>query len=441
MKKLLLTLVAACTCVIANAAYDKTGTSLGSSAIYPGTTHSYVVAVPDGITEGDTCALYVGLDGELCNASSVIDSLTKAGVMPPTVCVFLRPGVVCDADGNVVRYNRSNEFDAIDGRFASFLETELLPAVKTVVGNRATITDDPQRRMIMGLSSSGIAAFAAAWNRPDLFGKVYSGCGTFVPMRGGNELQALVRKSEPRDIKLFIQDGYDDCWNPIFGSWYEANAMLGTALDFAGYDSTFDWGEGVHSVRRSNEIFADMMTTLWSKPLASKPSGNCMLKDILTDDRIWKSEQSEKYKTPFETGQTVEAVYPDSSLVAVADAGGNWLNQYIIDKATGRRRYGQRFYYLHSYTPTRLIVSGMAFDSNGNLWAVTDAGLQICDQNGRVRAIIMIPPEVAELEHTSINIGDGVVCITDSASGRRYTRRFNVTTPKAGVRPASQGEA
>ena len=140
MKKLLLTLVAASSAIIAHAAYDKTEATLDGSAIYPGTTHSYVVAVPDGIAPGDTCALYIGLDGELCNASAHIDSLTRAGVMPPTVCVFLQPGVVRDADGEVVRYNRSNEFDAIDGRFASFLETELLPAVRTIVGKRATIT-------------------------------------------------------------------------------------------------------------------------------------------------------------------------------------------------------------------------------------------------------------------------------------------------------------
>ncbi len=438
MKKLLLTLVAASSAIIADAAYDKTEASLDNSAIYPGTTHSYVVAVPADIAAGDTCALYIGLDGELCNASAHIDSLTRSGVMPPTVCVFLQPGVVRDAGGEVVRYNRSNEFDAIDGRFASFLETELLPAVRTIVGKRATITDDPQQRMIMGLSSSGIAAFVAAWNRPDLFGKVYSGCGTFVPMRGGNELQALVRKSEPRDIRLFIQDGYDDCWNPIFGSWYEANAMLGTALDFAGYDCAFDWGEGVHSVRRSNEIFTDMMTTLWSRPLAAKPSGNGLLKEILTDDRVWKTEQSAPLAV---TDAVVEAVYPDGSLVAVADAGGNWLNQYIIDRTTGERRYGQRFYYLHSYTPTQLTVSGMAFDSKGNLWTVTDAGLQICDQNGRVRAILMLPPEVTSLQRSVIEIGDGVVSITDPATGRRFTRRFNVSAPRAGVRPPSQGAA
>lgn len=438
MKKLLLTLVAASSAIIADAAYDKTEASLDNSAIYPGTTHSYVVAVPANIAAGDTCALYIGLDGELCNASAHIDSLTRSGVMPPTVCVFLQPGVVRDADGEVVRYNRSNEFDAIDGRFASFLETELLPAVRTIVGKRATITDDPQQRMIMGLSSSGIAAFVAAWNRPDLFGKVYSGCGTFVPMRGGNELQALVRKSEPRDIRLFIQDGYDDCWNPIFGSWYEANAMLGTALDFAGYDCAFDWGEGVHSVRRSNEIFPDMMTTLWSRPLAAKPSSNGLLKEILTDDRVWKTEQSAPVAV---TDAVVEAVYPDGSLVAVANAGGNWLNQYIIDRTTGERRYGQRFYYLHSYTPTQLTVSGMAFDSKGNLWAVTDAGLQICDQNGRVRAILMLPPEVTALQRAVIAIGDGIVSITDPATGRRFTRRFNVSAPRAGVRPPSQGAA
>ena len=439
MKKLLnLLLACAVSTGTISAAYTKTEATLDDSSIYPGTVHSYVVAVPEGISEGDTCALYLGLDGELCNASAIIDSLTLAGVMPKTVCVFLQPGVVRNAAGETVRYNRSNEFDAIDDRFATFLETELMPAVAETAGNRAIITDNPHHRMIMGLSSSGIAAFVAAWHRPDLFGKVYSGCGTFVPMRGGNELQALVRKSEPRPIKLFIQDGYDDCWNPIFGSWYEANAMLGTALDFAGYDSSYDWGEGVHSIRRSNEIFADMMTAMWSTPVSPRPTGNGLLKEILTDDREWHRDMTEK---PVAAEVTAEAIYPDGSLAAVADAGGNWLNQYIIDSATGERLHGQRFYYLHSYTPTLLTVSSMTFDGDGNLWTVTDAGLQICDQNGRVRGIITLPAEVMALKQSSITVGDGMVYITDPATGRRFSRRFNVRAAKTGVRPPSQGQA
>ncbi len=215
--------------------------SLESSAIYPGTRHSYSVVVPDGI-DTDTAALYIGLDGVLCNAPAVIDSLARAGVMPPAVQVYLQPGLITDGD-RVVRYNRSNEFDATDGRFADFLIDELLPHVENTLaeaGHAVIPSRRPEHTMIFGLSSGGIAAFTAAWHRPDRIGRVFSGCGTFVPMRGGNDLQAIVRKHEPLPLKIFLQDGYSDTWNPTFGSWYEANRLMASALEFSGYDCAFD---------------------------------------------------------------------------------------------------------------------------------------------------------------------------------------------------------
>ena len=76
----------------------------------------------------------------------------------------------------------------------------------------------------------------------------------------------------------------------------------------------------------------------------------------------------------------------------------------------------------------------MAFDGNGNLWVVTDAGLQICDQNGRVRAILIMPHDI-DVTRCGIVIDDKNVRID------RYSRRLNVTPPKSGIKPASQGQA
>ncbi|MBQ2562206.1 MAG: hypothetical protein II559_02170, partial [Muribaculaceae bacterium] len=174
---------------------------LRESATYPGTTHSYEVWVPDQYDGSRPACLYVGLDGQLCNAVAVMDSLMTVGKMPVTIGVFLQPGVVKDAEGKVLRYNRSNEFDMTDGTFARFLETEVLPAVEGTVtadGRRVRLSPDGNDHMIFGLSSGGIAAFTAAWFRRDLFRRVFSGVGTFVSMRGGNDLQMWVRKREPQ---------------------------------------------------------------------------------------------------------------------------------------------------------------------------------------------------------------------------------------------------
>ncbi len=260
MIRKILSLLVALSAISVSARYVEVHDTLRISEIYPGTVHTMIITLPQDV-EVNSYGLYVGLDGILCNAPAVIDSMSIAGAMPPTVGVYLQPGLILDNEGNVLRYNRSNEFDATDDRFSSFLEKELLPYVEARHGVK--ISDDPSQRMIFGLSSGGIAAFTAAWHRPDMFGKVFCGCGTFVPMRGGNDLQAIVRKHEPKPLRIYLQDGFKDSWNPLFGSWFEANYQLGTALEFAGYDARFDWAEGVHSVKRASQIFPEVMRWMW----------------------------------------------------------------------------------------------------------------------------------------------------------------------------------
>ena len=95
---------------------------------------------------------------------------------------------------------------------------------------------NPDDCAVFGASSGGIAAFTLAWHRPDMFHRVFSAAGSFVSMRGGHNLHALIRKTEPKPLKIFIQDGSEDAWNPLFGHWYEGNKILVSALEFAGYD-------------------------------------------------------------------------------------------------------------------------------------------------------------------------------------------------------------
>ena len=84
--------------------------TLDKSEYYEGTTHTFQVYVPDQYDGKRPAALYVGLDGVLCNAPQVMDSLIAARKMPVTIGVFLQPGLVKAADGTVLRYNRCYEF-------------------------------------------------------------------------------------------------------------------------------------------------------------------------------------------------------------------------------------------------------------------------------------------------------------------------------------------
>ncbi len=413
------------------AAYTMLADTLLGSEVYPGTVHTLQVSVPDGYSSATPAPLYLGLDGVLCNAPAVLDSLAAAGVIAPTVGIYLQPGVIRDSDGHVVRYNRSNEFDATDARFATFLANEVLPAVErmlTPAGEPIVLSPDPSQRTIFGLSSGGIAAFMAAWHRPDLFGKIFSGCGTFVAMRGGNDVQAIVRKHEPRPLKIFLQDGYDDVWNGIFGHWYEANRMLASALEFAGYDCAFDWAEGGHSVRRANAIFPQVMTWLADSTTTPSTTQNNFLAPLLDGTGEWMPS------APIASMARSEAVYPDSSLVAVAMPEQADLWQYIVAPDSSRR-YGQPFYRLHSYTARPVAVADLCFDAAGNLWVLTDAGIQVCDQNGRVRGIIALP---LDFSADTLIIEEGRVVVSGPTG--TIQRHLNVSPPIPGRRPASQGQ-
>ena len=410
------------------------------SLIYPSISYSFDIYVPEQYTgERDAC-LYVGLDGVLCRAPEVMDSLIAAGAMPVTIGVFLQPGVVKDSQGEVLRYNRSNQFDATDATFASYLEREVLPQVagrRLPDGRVISLSARGSDHMIFGLSSGGIAAFVAAWHRPDLFTRVFSGVDTFVAMRGGNDLQALVRKSEPRPIKVFLQDGSNDAWNPLFGHWYEGNQLLASALEFAGCDVACDWSDGGHNVRRATEIFAQVMEWMWQDwPQAVAPgtTHNDLLAPLLAGGETWHMVTLSRQPS---TQQG--AVYPDSTLAVAAKPGANQLWQYLRNP-DGTLAHGQRFYWLHSYDNAALHIGPMAFDGDGNLWVVTNAGIQICDQNGRVRGILMLPQQVEKVDDvTAIIITHGLVTLC-LRTGLAAARRFHVTAPTPGTRPKSQGQ-
>ena len=411
--------------------------TLDKSNIYPGTVHTFQVYIPDQYDGKRPAALYVGLDGVLCNAPEVMDSLITAGKMPCTIGVFLQPGLIKDAEGTVLRYNRCYEFDSTTDLFARFLETEVLPAVeqmKTKRGKAIRLSRQSQDRMIFGLSSGGIAAFNAAWHRPDLFGKVFTGVGTFVAMRGGNDLQALVRKTEPLPLRIFIQDGSNDAWNPLFGHWYEGNQMLASALQFAGYDVECDWSDGGHNVKRSTEIFPQVMEWMWrdwpDAPVVGETQ-NDFLKDILSnEDKGW-----EKVGNGTDGKPVTRIIYPDLTNIAIIPTTpSNTVWQYLL--MDGQPTHGEPFYWLHNDDSRPLDIQTITFDSNGNLWAVTNLGIQVCDQNGRVRAILRLPQDIdAAIE---INISQGYVWIHTAPADWR--RRFNACAPMLGVRPESQGQ-
>ena len=268
--------------------------TLNDSHIYPGAEREILVYVPQQYTGDVPACLLVCMDGILYDATTVMDNLIASGEMPVTIGVFVNPGVVYDDEGEVVRYNRCKEFDSTDDNFATFLENEVLTKVEgmqTESGKTIHISADANDRAITGASSGGIAAFSVAWNRPDLFSRVYTTVGTFVAMRGGHEYPAIVRKTEPKPLRIYMQDGWYDVWNPIFGEWFEYNLLMESAFNFAGYEVFHKWDRGNHSIKYGTLAFPDAMRWLWKGYPARVQKGwsnNGMLKEILIEGEDWQ---------------------------------------------------------------------------------------------------------------------------------------------------------
>ena len=236
------------------------------SRVFPDTLRDVWIYVPQQISPGSGPALMVFNDGlayadpaGAVRAPLVLDSLIHAGDIPPTVGVFVMPGTASGADEAAATGQRSFEYDSVTDAYVRFVQTELLPFAKQEIGQ--SFSQDPGRRTIVGISSGGICAFNAAWHDPTAFGRVLSHCGSFVNIRGGHNYPYLVKSTPRKPLRVLLTSGARDA-NIIVGNWPLANKTMAAALDFAGYDSKFVFGEGGHSLRHGGAIFADSLRWL-----------------------------------------------------------------------------------------------------------------------------------------------------------------------------------
>ncbi len=263
------------------------------SRIFPGTSREVSVYIPAQYNPAKPACVYINQDGIQYNAPDVFDNLIHKKEMPITIGVFVTPGVVkATSDQALPRFNRSFEYDGLGDGYARFLLEELLPDVETKTatdGRAIKLSSEGNDRAIGGASSGAICAFTAAWERPDAFRRVFSAIGTYVGLRGGQNYSTLIRKYEPKPIRVYLEDGSNDL-NIYGGDWWAANLMLERSLAFAGYDVEHNWGEGGHNSDHATEVFPDAMRWLWkdwpAPVLAGR--GSPQLQEILIPADGWR---------------------------------------------------------------------------------------------------------------------------------------------------------
>ena len=201
-------------------------------------------------------------------ATKVLDTLIHTGEIPPLAAIFVMPGRVAPSAGDVPGQNadprdqaqRSFEYDSVTPLYGEFLINEVLPFAAAAMD--VTFTQDESLRAVGGISSGGICAFNTAWHHPSTFTRVLSHCGSFVNILGGHHFPYLVRSTPKKPMRVFLTSGEKD-GNIILGSWPLANKQVAAALDYAGYDYRFDFGQGGHSLRHGGALFAESLRWLW----------------------------------------------------------------------------------------------------------------------------------------------------------------------------------
>jgi enterochelin esterase family protein len=244
-----------------------------TSAVFPGTERDYWIYVPAQYdAKSPACVMvfqdgggYQGEKGQF-RVPVVLDNLIHRHELPVIVGIFINPGVVPSANGQGQgRSNRSFEYDTVSPQYATFLEKEILP----VVGKDYNLRQDAAGRAIGGISSGGICAFTAAWERPDLFSKVLSHVGSFTNIQGGDIYPGMIRKTERKPIRVWLQDGSNDLDN-LHGSWPLANQSMSAALKFMRYDYRFEFGDGGHNGKQGGATLPDALRWLWRDTPAAK---------------------------------------------------------------------------------------------------------------------------------------------------------------------------
>ena len=361
-----------------------------TSQVYPGTERQCWIYLPPGFDKEKEYPLIIFQDGGGAvspkggfRATIVLDNLIHKGEVPAMVGLFINPGNVPPAlPGGKGRSTRSYEYDTPDGVYAKFLIDEMIPEV----AKRAKISANPDHRALVGVSSGGICAFAAAWFRPDAFRKVITGIGSFTNIRAGNWFPSAIRKTERKPIRVFLQEGEKDLDN-VHGNWPLANHDMVAALAFAGYDHKAVFGTEGHSGKQLGSILPDALRWLWRKdePLPAptpEAKGDLALSGVLIPGKDW------------------EPVVEDLKFVdaACSDAEGNF---YFSDLGGGTGVHkiaidGTRSVYNDKATG----ISGMKFGPDGRLYAC---------HNKEKRIIAIDPKGEVEVLATDVGCNDLVV--------------------------------
>lgn len=234
------------------------------STIYPKTTRKFWVHLPANYDPAEPTALmifndgwwYLDPDGDV-RGGIVLDNLIHRGDIPPTIGLFVDPGVLL---GSPSPKNRNAEYDASNDRYVKFLLSEVIPHVT----DRYAINNDPKMWGICGGSSGGVGAFTAAWHRPDHIRRVIAFSSSFVQLPEGNIYPDLIAALPRKPLRVFLAvEHRDDCWNQREMNFLSSNLRVAAALAESDYDFRLVLGDSQHHPNHGGVLLPDALRWIW----------------------------------------------------------------------------------------------------------------------------------------------------------------------------------
>ncbi len=236
-------------------------------------TRRVAVYVPNQYVPGTVAPFIVGADGPDQALFTVLDNLIAQKRVPPMIAISIANGSG-DAQGS----QRGLEYDTMSGKYAEFVETEVLPLVEKEA--KVKLTTDPEGRATMGSSSGGSAALIMAWYHPELYHRVLTYSGTYVNQQwppnadtphGAWEFhERLIPNSPPKPIRLWMEVGDRDLLNPNvmrdnMHDWVVANENMARVLAAKGYRYQFVFARNAgHSDRAvKQQTLPEALEWLW----------------------------------------------------------------------------------------------------------------------------------------------------------------------------------
>ena len=237
-------------------------------------TRKVTVYVPKQYVPGTAAPFIVGADGPDRALFTALDTLIAQRKVPVMIAISISNGTG-DAQGS----ERGLEYDTMSGRYAEFVEKEVLPLVEKQYNVK--LTKDPNGRATMGGSSGGSCALIMAWYHPELYHRVLTYSGTYVNQQwppdpatphGAWEFhEHLIPDNKPKPIRIWMEVGDRDNFNPNamhdnMHDWVVANENMARALAAKGYHYQFVFARNAGHTDRAvkQQTLPEALEYLWN---------------------------------------------------------------------------------------------------------------------------------------------------------------------------------